>query len=60
MEENETFRVWVEAPGWKGSFELPQTCFEELTAFLTRQAVSGNKTTVTHPLPNAAPGLQLA
>jgi len=30
-----TFRVFVSAPCWHGDFDLPESCFNELTSFLT-------------------------
>ena len=39
-----TFRVFVNAPGWRGSFALPQSCFNELTSFLARHACAEPET----------------
>jgi hypothetical protein len=34
----QTFSVIVSAPGWRGHFTIPQSCFDELTKFLARHA----------------------
>jgi hypothetical protein len=38
-----TFRVIVNARGWHASFAIPESCFDELTKFLSRHATAENR-----------------